>query len=452
MTEHSAGLWQAIETRTACLGVIGLGYVGLPVACTFAQAGFRVLGVDLKPERVALINAQQSPIEGNEPGLAELLAQVTSQHRLVATTDYPQLAQADVVLICVETPVADDQRPRFEALERACRQLGPVLKDGALVVVESTLAPGTMLGRVLPWLEATSGRRAADGFLLAHCPERVMPGKLLANLRGVSRVVGGQTPEAASLACALYCHVVQAELDPTDLVTAELVKTVENAYRDINIAFANEVALICADVGGDVWKVRDLVNKSPGRQMLLPGTGVGGHCIPKDPWLLVAGVDGRRRAPLIVTARQVNDEMPREVARLTVDCLRELGVVPGAARVAVLGYAYLEESDDTRNSPSAMLASQLAELGCQVKIHDPYVAEYASDVWQTLDGADCLVLTVAHTAYRSLDLDAVAAVMRKRGLVDARRIVSPAAVRRAGFTFRGLGVGVCAAQASFVGP
>jgi UDP-N-acetyl-D-mannosaminuronic acid dehydrogenase len=283
VSDHLSLLERKIEARTALLGVVGLGYVGLPVACAFAQAGFQVIGLEQHPARAAMIDAGRSPIEGNEPGLAELLAEVSRRERLHATTDPTRLAQADIVIMCVETPVDDDHRPRFEALGRACQQLGPVLKEGALVVVESTLAPGTMASLVRPWLESATGRTAGEGFFLGHCPERVMPGRLLVNLRGVSRVVGGQTPEVAHVMCRLYRQVVQADLDPTDLLTAELVKTTENAYRDVNIAFANEVALICAHVGGDVWKVRDLVNKSPGRQMLMPGAGVGGHCIPKDP-------------------------------------------------------------------------------------------------------------------------------------------------------------------------
>jgi UDP-N-acetyl-D-mannosaminuronic acid dehydrogenase len=441
VSDYLSLLERKIEAHTALLGVVGLGYVGLPVACAFAQAGFQVIGVERQAARAALIDHGRSPIEGNEPGLADLLAEVTRRERFHATTDPVCLARADIVIMCVETPVDDDHRPCFEALERACHQLGPVLKEGALVIVESTLAPGTMANRVRPWLERATGRAAGEGFFLGHCPERVMPGRLLANLHGVSRVVGGQTPEVARLMCRLYRRIVEAELDPTDLLTAELVKTAENAYRDVNIAFANEVALICAQVGGDVWKVRDLVNKSPGRQMLMPGAGVGGHCIPKDPWLLVHALDRGRETSLIASARRVNDSMPAEVARLTADCLRQQGVEPQQARIAVLGYAYLQDSDDARNSPTAALLRQLSGLGCEVAVHDPFVREYAGDMFTTLAGADCVVVMVAHAAYRSLALSAIAPLLRHRALVDARHVFSPAALREAGFTFRSLGIG-----------
>src|SRR5205807_9712185 len=185
-----------------------------------------------------------------------------------------------------------------------------------------------------------------------HCPERVMPGRLIRNLRTMSRVCGGTTPETAETMVALYRHIVEAELDPADAVTADLVKTAENAYRDVNIAFANELALICESVGADVLVVRDLVNKSPGRAVLLPGTGVGGHCIPKDPWLLAAGAGESASVRLIPAARAVNDGMPSHVAGLVAHGLAAHGrAIPGS-RIAVLGYAYLENTGDTRNSPS----------------------------------------------------------------------------------------------------
>jgi len=251
------------------------------------------------------------------------------------------------------------------------------------------------------------------------------------------RVVGGITQEAAEIAAALYRYVVKGDLDLTDCLTAELVKTTENAYRDVQIAFANEVALICEAVGGDVWKVRELVNKSPGRQMLLPGAGVGGHCIPKDPWLLIAPATNNGFEPrLIPTARAVNDSMPLHIADLVVNALHEAGKEIRGARIAVLGYAYLENSDDTRNSPSAILVKRLQELGAVVRIHDPYVAAYASDLVPVVAGADCLVVMVAHDAYRQMDVAAVTRQMRTPVVVDGRRVIQPAT----GTKWRGVGV------------
>ena len=221
-----------------------------------------------------------------------------------------------------------------------------------------------MQSLVLPLLEQSSATRVNEGFYLGICPERVMPGKLLANLKSVSRVVGGITRETAETMVLLYRAIIEAELDITDCVTAELVKTVENAYRDVQIAFANEVALICAAVGGDVWTVRELVNKSPGRQMLMPGAGVGGHCIPKDPWLLAYSVKHKGiPLKLIPAARSVNNSMPGEVMDLLLEALATRGLSISGSRILVMGYAYLEESNDTRNSPSEVLVRLLIEKG-----------------------------------------------------------------------------------------
>ena len=428
-----------VERRQAVIGVIGLGYVGLPVAATFAAAGFRVIGLDIKAERVATINAGHSPIEGDEPGLAELLAMVVAEERLHATTEVAELGEADVVLISVETPVGDDHRPRYDALQSACRSLGPVMKRGALIVVESTIAPGTINNLVLPLLEEMSGRRANVDFLLGACPERVMPGRLLANLHGMSRVCGGSSPEAAAVMVELYRHFVQADLDTADVVTAELVKTTENTYRDVQIAFANEVALICEATGADVWRVRELVNKSPYRQMHLPGAGVGGHCIPKDPWLLASAVEGKVPLQLIPAARAVNDRMPLHVADLTVEALSSADRPLAGSRVAVLGYAYLENSDDTRNSPSAALVARLEEHGVGVIIHDPWVEGYQGDLMDHVSACDAVVVMVGHHQYQELNLDALKNVMRTPILIDGRGLFDPAQVRLVGFVYRGIG-------------
>lgn len=436
MSTSLAALRSAVDERSASVGVIGLGYVGLPAACMFASAGFQVRGVDIDAGRTETINSGRSPIEGDEPGLADLVSQVVVSGHLLTSTAYSDLANADVVLICVDTPVDADHRPRFKALRSACSQLGSVLKDGALVIVESTIAPGTIDSVVRPALEESTGRRRT--FHLGHCPERVMPGKLLSNMRTMSRVCGGSSPEVADLMIALYSTFVEGDLDAADCLTAELVKTAENSYRDVGIAFANQLALICERVGGDVWRVRRLVNKVPGREVLLPGGGVGGHCIPKDSWLLASPLGDQAQDSLLGVARRINDGMPAHVAGL----VERLVGSGRPARVAVLGYSYLENSDDTRNSPSAELAGLLSKRGFEVAVHDPFVRDHQGDVMDALRGADCAVLMVAHAAYRKLDLKAAAETMRARAIVDARDFFGAEALQDAGFTYRLIGVGV----------
>jgi len=310
-----------------------------------------------------------------------------------------------------------------------------------LVIVESTIAPGTIDRLVKPLLKETSGKLSGQGFYLGACPERVMPGKLLSNLRNLSRVCGGSTPAVAEVMVALYRHIVDADLDVSDPVTAELTKTAENAYRDVNIAFANELALICEAAGGDFMRVRELVNKSPGRNVLLAGAGVGGHCIPKDPWLLAYGAQGKAAIRLIPAARAVNDAMPLHVAGLLEEALIEAGKSLSGARVAVLGHAYMEDSDDTRNSPSDTLIEYLKSEGAQVVIHDPYVPEYQGDVLVCLQDCDAVALMVAHQEYKSLDLEDMKQALRTPILVDGRWVFDAHAAREAGFIFRGIGQG-----------
>lgn len=436
MTDHAlTSLVERIEAREITVGVIGLGYVGVPVAAVLADVGFHVVGVDTNGERVRTLRSGSNPLGGDEPGLDDLVTRVTAGKKLEATTDHAALAAADIILVCVDTPVDADHRPRYENLRAALRSAAPHLKPGAVVIIESTTSPGTLRNVVRPLLEAG----ARSDWHLGNCPERVMPGQLLRQLRGMLRVVGADSSELAEVMVTFYRTFVSADLDVTDTLTAELVKTAENAYRDVNIAFANELALICERAGGDAWKVRELVNKAPLRYVLLPGAGVGGHCIPKDSWLLAAPLGEDADQSLLATSRRINDSMPAHMVDLVLAMLLEAGVPPVGARVTVLGYAYLEDSDDTRNSPTATLLPILRDAGCQVVVHDPFVDEYRGDVMSMLRDADCAVVMVGHSEYRSLDLEAMSRAMRHPLLADGRRLYAPEKLEQAGFSHRTVG-------------
>lgn len=431
-----------IEDRSAKVAVIGLGYVGLPVAAMFADKGFEVLGLDIKKDRIDKINSGISPIKGNEPGLDELLKKVISQKLLHASTNYSDLSDRDIILIDVETPVDEQNIPRYEALHSVIDNLAPVMKQNVLVIVESTIAPGTMKNVVHPLLEEKSGKVLNQDFYLGNCPERVMPGKLLHNLANLSRVVGGSSEDTSRTMVKLYSNIVNADLDPTDWITAELVKTVENSYRDVQIAFANEVAMICEALDGNVWKVRELVNKSPFRNMHLPGAGVGGHCIPKDPWLLAYGVsDFNTQLNIIPAARHVNDSMPLHLLDLLFQAMSSIELAITGSTILVLGYSYLEESDDTRNSPSKILVDRLKALGVNVLIHDPYVKDFQTDLWECVEKANAVVLMVAHDEYKRLDLKRLKQSGKIEILVDGRHIFKPEDVMNAGIIYRGVGWG-----------
>jgi UDP-N-acetyl-D-mannosaminuronic acid dehydrogenase len=240
---------------------------------------------------------------------------------------------------------------------------------------------------------------------------------------------------------AFYRTIVQADLDVADIITAELVKTTENTYRDVQIAFANEVALICQAIGADVWRVRELVNKTPLRQMHLPGAGVGGHCIPKDPWLLASSVEYLVPLHLIPAARAVNDGMPKVILDMAVEELRKVGKPVNLSRIAVLGYAYLENSDDTRNSPSETLVTLFREMGASVEIHDPFVPDYQKDLQEMAQDCDAAILMVGHNAYKKFDLHSLKNALRLPILVDGRGFFDAIEARNAGLVYRCIGQG-----------
>ncbi|MFQ6012588.1 MAG: nucleotide sugar dehydrogenase [Thermoplasmata archaeon] len=429
------------------VGVVGLGYVGIPVASSFAHAGHAVVGVDIDGERIETLRRGENPLATSEVELDRLINQTVSEGSLSPTSDYDVLVDANTILICVDTPLDNASRkPLEEPLRSATEGISTRLRKGALVSVESTIAPGTMEGLVAPTLEGGSGLRVHEDFALVHCPERVTPGRLLPNLVHLDRVVGGEDPPSRQRAIEFYASVCQGEFHETSWINAELSKTTENAYRDVQLAFANEVARISRAVGGDVYEVRDLVNTCPGREMLLPGPGVGGHCIPKDPWLLVSPVDD---ATLIPAAREVNDAMPESAVELVTEGLAFGGQSVRGATVVLLGAAYRENVAETVNSPSLRIYGLLDELGADLRVHDPFVPNLEGiRLWRDLDeaseGAHCLVFVTPHDVYSDVDWKALGSRMQRRLLVDCRGAFSPGACQSWGFQYRGLGRGSAA--------
>lgn len=431
-----------IEARTAQIGVIGLGYVGFSLAGMMAQQGFSVTAVDVNDQRVKAVNDGDLPIGGEEPGMHELATAVVKSGKLHATTDYHALKLSDVVVICVDTPVDPlSHYPTYRALNGALMSLGQVMMnrtDDLLIIVESTIAPGTMSSVVMATLKQIVGS-AAEHLLFGHCPERVTPGKLLYNLVHVSRTVGGQTPEIVDVMKKLYGTFVQADLDGCDLLTAEIVKTAENAYRDVQIAFANELAMICEVLGADVYSVRELINKSPGRTVHMPGAGVGGHCIPKDPWLLIANVREHYQANLIQVARAVNNQMPFHMVNLVERALKANSIKLNEARIGVLGFAFREDTDDDRDSPTMYFVDELQRHGAVPIIHDPYVRLYQRPLAEAIQGAHALVLMASHSAYRKLDWADIRRQMALPIVVDGRHYFDPEITKAHGFQYYGVG-------------
>ena len=444
--------------------VIGMGYVGIPAAALFADVpGFLVVGVQRRSKRsgwkIDWLNQGKNPIGGDEPGLSELIARVVKKSTFKVVEDAATCKDAEAILIDVQTPTDADKTPNYDSLKEVSTEVGRHIQRGALVVVESTVAPGTTANVVKPLVEKASGMEAGRDFFLAFSYERVMLGRLIKNMVDLPRVVGGLNEESTKRAMELYGHIVKAKLCPTDILTAEVAKVVENTYRDVNIAFANEVALICESLGVDAFKVRELVNTLPNdpsnqatnpvRNMHFPGAGTGGHCLPKDPWLLKYGLDtyGRFKffPKIIVDSREINDSMPLHVVELVEDALAERGKKLKGARVAVLGVAFLENSDDTRNTPSATLFVELKKRGADPVLHDPIVRNFELPVTGDLDeavaNADAVVISTKHREYLRMDLEKLKERLSTPILIDGRNAFSSEAASRAGLTYRGIGKG-----------
>ena len=438
------------------IAVIGMGYVGIPAAALLADVpGHTVVGIQRRSKRsgwkIEWINSGKNPFEGDEPGMDESIARVVLEKKtLHVTDDFSVCKDADVILIDVQTPTNTERIPEYLSLRTVSAQAANYLQPGTLVIIESTVAPGTTEHVVKPILEEGSALKAGEDFYLAFSYERVMPGKLLEYITDFPRVVGGIDKESTQRAVALYKTIVRQEITPTSVLTAELAKTMENAYRDVNIAFANEMAHVCEAMGVDVFEIRDLMNARHDRHMHLAGAGVGGHCLPKDSWLLRFGVDtyGAHPVPtrIIALARTINDEMPLHLAEMTVKALTEHGVELEGAKLAILGVAYLEDSDDTRSTPAIPVIEALQEQGATVVAHDPYVRvldgyEITRDLQMAVAGADAVVIVTRHRPYYDLDLAWLKGMMRTPVLVDGRNVFNAETVQAAGFAYRAIGKG-----------
>lgn len=452
------------------IGVVGMGYVGIPAAALFAvspQFDF-VYGFQRDSPssgyKVAILNRGESPMKGDEPGLAELLNNVVHAGKFACTSDFSKIAGLDAVTIAVQTPFLnkDDLLPDFSALKEGISQVGRNITPGALVVLESTVTPGTTEGVAREILEQESGLVAGVDFALAHAPERVMVGRLIRNLREHDRIVGGIDEASTRRATELYAPVLTTgRVIPMTARAAEATKTAENAFRDLQIAAINELALYCEAMGINVYDVRTGVDSLKGkgitRALLYPGAGVGGHCLTKDTYHLERGVQvlgkGTLDYPadersLFVLARTINDFMPAHMFHLTVDGLNRLKQSPKGAKVALLGWAYLANSDDTRNTPSEQYRNFLKGAGASVMVHDPYVigdpeVPVFSDLDEVITDADAIALFTAHNIYRTLDPARVKALANHEHpvIVDGRNVIDPDAFIRQGFVYKGIGRG-----------
>ena len=405
--------------------VVGLGYVGVPTAAVLAGHGMEVIGVDIDRERVETINSGASPFD--EPGLDSLVADVVASGALSARGGP---APADAFIIAVPTPIREDRSPDLSYVRSAIDNLAPVLGKGNLVVVESTCPVGTTEG-VCEWLASSrpdltfphSAGEASD-IRVAYCAERILPGNALTELVANERVIGGVSPACAEAAKSLYEVFVEGACHVTTVRTAELAKLAENAFRDVNVAFANEISLVCRALGIDPWKLIALANRHPRVEILKPGPGVGGHCIPVDPWFIADAAP--HLTPLIQAARQVNDGMPKVVAdRVIAECE---GL--DAPVVTCLGLAYKADAADLRESPATEVVKDLqGRMNGRILVVEPFVSELPDEVAddrstelvgldEGLKAANVVVLLTDHSVFAGISLESLAS----KSVVDSRGI------------------------------
>jgi len=418
--------------------VLGLGYIGLPTAAMFATNGVNVLGVDVNQRVVDTLRTGQIHIE--EPGLEAVVQSAVNDGTLQIST-VP--APADAFIIAVPTPSREDHRPDIRHVQAAAESIVPHLRPGNLVILESTSPPGTTLG-LIPILEQ-SGLRAGKDFLLAHSPERVLPGRILVELVENDRVIGGHTSEASQECADLYRAFVKGNIHLTDPTTAEMAKLMENTFRDVNIALANEFGRIGATIGINSHEAIELANYHPRVNILRPGPGVGGHCIAVDPWFIVNAAPDL--ATLIRTAREVNDAQPAYVSDLVDNALSHVE----NPSIAVLGLAYKADVDDVRESPAVTIVEELRVRGYDLRLHDAHAdhlpdgTPLQTDIETCLQNAHAILILTDHELYRRLQpTSPQLAGLAEKIIIDSRYCLDATEWRKAGYAVHQLGVATSA--------
>ena len=400
-------LLEKIENKEIRIGVIGLGYVGLPLAVEKALAGYDVTGFDVQQEKVNKVNQGINYIGDVVAGDLQKLAK---ERKLKATTDYGFIKDMDFIAICVPTPLNAHKEPDLSYVIKSSEEIGKYLTPYTVVVLESTTYPGTTEEIVLPILEEKSGLKCGEDFYLGFSPERVDPGNLIYKTKNTPKVVGGVGKDATEVIASMYRHVLQGDvMEVSSPRVAEMSKLLENTYRHVNIALANEMAIICHKMGINVWEVIEAAKTKPyGFQAFYPGPGVGGHCIPLDPYYLVwKAKEFGHTAKLIEASGEINDYMPEYVVQRAADILNKDKKPLNGSKILVLGVAYKQDIDDYRESPAVKVMSELRRKGAEVSFYDPYIKEVSYEGMRysgadnlsesTARNSDLVIITTAHT-------------------------------------------------------
>ncbi|MDN4495145.1 nucleotide sugar dehydrogenase [Ureibacillus sp. BA0131] len=417
--------------KTATLGVVGLGYVGLPLAVEKAKAGFKTIGFDVQEPKVDMVN---SGINYIGDVVNEDLKEIVKSKLLSATTDFAQVAQADCVCICVPTPLDEYQQPDISYVKASAESIVPYMHKDMLIVLESTTYPGTTEELLLPILEK-SGLKCGEDFFLAFSPERVDPGNLIYKTKNTPKVVGGITPECTEVAAALYESILEAPIHRVSSpAVAEMEKILENTYRNVNIGLVNELAILSNKMGINFWEVVDAAKSKPyGFQAFYPGPGLGGHCIPLDPYYLSwKAREYGFHTSMIEASMMVNDRMPEYCVERASKILNRFKKAINGSKVLVLGVAYKQDIEDYRESPALAVIEGLENEGAEVVFFDPYVLEYRNHgkvkkgeyelTQELIESADLVIVTTAHTMvdYEFVQQHAKAIFDTKNAMTDVK--------------------------------
>jgi len=380
----------------------------------FAKSGFKVIGVDVKKEIIDNLNKGKCHIK--EPGLDELLKSVVEAGSI--TFDVKPVV-ADAFIICVPTPLNSEKKANLDYVKKASESIVPCLRENAVVILESTVPPRTCIDVIKPLLEK-SGLKAGNKFALAFCPERVIPGRILVEIVDNDRIVGGIDEKSTKLAKDLYKSFVKGNIFETDSTTAEMVKLMENTFRDVNIALANEFAFVAETVKINIWDAIKLANKHPRVNIHQPGPGVGGHCIPIVPWFIVE--TDVEHTPLIQCARMINDAMPRKI----ISILEKIVDFSKKPVISVWGVAFKANTDDCSYSPATDIIRLILHKGGIVRVHDPFVEKYEYPIMtmkESLKNSECIVFMADHDAYKKLDPKSLENMMKVQNVLDTRNII-----------------------------
>ena len=423
--------------------VVGLGYVGIPLALVLVEKGFSVIGYDIDRNKINLLSSGVLPIK-SEPWLDSHFKKYGSKIKYTSEPD-EALRNVDVVIIAVPTPVDNAGNPNLKPLIEASKTISKYIKRGQLIIIESTIYPGTSEEIVLPILEESGLKGRNNDFYLIHCPERIDPGNRKFNIKNIPRVIGGLTQEATEKGVEFYKSFIEADVIPMGSIKeAEAVKVFENSFRDINIAFVNELAKAFDLMGIDIVNViRGASTKPFGFMPFWPGIGVGGHCIPVDPYYLIAkSKEAGFALKFLRLAREINESMPDYTVYKVMLLLNELGKPVKGSTITILGVAYKGDVDDTRNSPALEVLRKLTKLGANVRVYDPYVKKISNtdSLEEAIENADCVIIGTDHSEFKNIDPE----IFKKhnvKAILDGKNILDKDKIEALGILYRGIGRG-----------